>query len=58
MKDCRAHAQLLLKIGKNATVPDLKAQAVAAAQMWLTLAVLEEAIAHLKGQGENETVVH
>ena len=43
MIDCRAHALILLEIGERSDLPEHKMQAIAVAQMWLTLAVLEDA---------------
>jgi len=57
MTDCRAHALILLEIAERSDLPEHKMQAVAVAQMWLTIAVLEDANTLWMGQVETERPV-
>jgi hypothetical protein len=50
MKDLHARALILLDVGEKANAPEIKAKAAAVAQMWLTIAALEDALVHWRGQ--------
>jgi hypothetical protein len=54
MKELHARALILLNFGEKANAPEIKAKAAAVAQMWLTIAVLEDALTLWRDQVETE----
>ena len=58
MTNYPARALVLLEIGEKATAPEHKAKALAIAQMWLSLADLEDVLAILAEEVKSETAMH
>jgi hypothetical protein len=58
MTDCRTNALILLEIAQIADLPEYKMQAFAVAQMWLTVAALEDARALRADDAKRETSLH
>lgn len=58
MKYCRDRAVVLLEVVEKAETPELKSKAAALAQMWLTMAALNDEVALWMGQAKSETVKH
>jgi hypothetical protein len=54
MKELHARALILLNFGEKANAPEIKAKAAAVAQMWLTIAALEDALTLWRDQVEME----
>jgi hypothetical protein len=49
---------VLLEVVEKAETPELKSKAAALAQMWLTMAALNDEVALWMGQAKSETVKH
>jgi hypothetical protein len=55
-RDARAHALVLLEVGEEDS--EHKRRALAVAEIWVTLAILEDALTLWMDQVKRETTIH
>jgi hypothetical protein len=55
MKHCRERALALFEVGEKSKIPEYEIKAIALAQIWLTLAIIDDQLAIRASQVERET---
>jgi hypothetical protein len=55
MKHCRERALALLEVGEKSKIAEYEIKAVALAQMWLTLAIIDDQLSIWASQIETKT---